>query len=93
MLDEDLCPEQEAEIESSVNIFLAKFNQSQKDQAINFTLMPVNHILKYPKEQKWRNVDIDSHFLKKVGEMNKNALGPLLLALGFTKVSEKQYKF
>ena len=70
-----------------------KFTKEQKEQVINFSTMPLNQILKQPKEQKWRNVDFESFFLKKVNQMNGDALAPLFVGLGFTKVNEKQYKF
>ena len=89
----DLTPVQVTEIDSLVTNFLEKFTKDQLEQVINFSTMPLNQILKQPKEQKWRNVDLDSFFLKRVYSMNQDALGPLLVGLGFTKTNEKQFKF
>ena len=56
-------------------------------------MMPLNQILKNPGEPKWRNVDTQTFFLKKITDMNSEALGSLFSELGFTKVSDKTFKF
>ena len=55
--------------------------------------MPVNQILNFPKETKWRNVDTGTFFLKKVGAMCGDALPALFSGLGFIKTNETTFKF
>ena len=56
-------------------------------------MMPLNQILNFPKEHKWRNVDTGTFFLKKVGAMCADALPALFSGLGFCKATETTFKF
>ena len=56
-------------------------------------MMPINQILNFPKDQKWRNVKTDTFFLKKIGAMCGDALAPFFSGLGFSKTSESSFTF
>ena len=46
-----------------------------------------------PKDPKWRNVNTNSPFLKKVVTLNGGALSSFFQKIGFTKTSETTFKF
>ena len=61
--------------------------------AIKYTVMPLNQIVKMPNDAKWRNVLTTSSFLKQVSNVNAEALESVLTNIGFTRITDKNYKF
>ena len=55
--------------------------------------MPLNQIMRMPKDQKWRSVNTGGAFLKQVSSLNDEALDTFLKSIGFKKLADKSYKF
>ena len=94
LLDEELSEEALAEINSIVDAYIESFETMQhKGNAIKYTVMPLKMVINNPADQKWRSVNTAGSFLKQISALNSGALERFFEAIGFTKISENNFKF